>query len=146
MAMRGQLRVAAIFVVMVSLLLSARGQSQQTFEARLTPVPVDGTTRDEITGIGSVSATLVGSRLAITGSFEGLQGPATAARLHRGLATGVRGSAFQELTVSNETAGTVSGSLTLTPDQADSLRKGQIYVQIDSERGPDGNLWGWLLD
>jgi hypothetical protein len=26
-----------------------------------------------------------------------------------------------------------------------ALQKAQIYVQIDSEKAPKGNLWGWLL-
>jgi len=67
------------------------------------------------------------------------------ARLHRGLATGVRGSAFQDLTVSKATTGTITGSIDLTPEQVQSLKKGQLYIQIYSEKAPDGNLWGWLL-
>ena len=39
-------------------------------------------------------------------------------------------------------ADTVRG---LTPDQIADLRAGRLYVQIQSERAPDGNLWGWLL-
>jgi len=41
--------------------------------------------------------------------------------------------------------GTLSGSFDLTPDQIESLKKGKWYVQIHSEKAPDGNLWGWLL-
>jgi len=33
----------------------------------------------------------------------------------------------------------------LTPEQVQSLKKGQLYIQIYSEKAPDGNLWGWLL-
>jgi len=58
---------------------------------------------------------------------------------------GVRGSSFADLTVSKGTSGTVSGSLDLTPEQVQSLRKGQFYIQIHSEKAPEGNLWGWLL-
>jgi len=25
------------------------------------------------------------------------------------------------------------------------LEKGRFYVQLHSEKAPDGNLWGWLL-
>jgi hypothetical protein len=42
-------------------------------------------------------------------------------------------------------AGTVSGSVDLTPPQADALRKGLLYVVVYSEGAPDGNLRGWLL-
>jgi hypothetical protein len=33
----------------------------------------------------------------------------------------------------------------LTPDQVDSLKKGRLYVQISSEKSPEGTLWGWIL-
>ena len=39
----------------------------------------------------------------------------------------------------------MSPYLPVTPDQIADLRNGQWYVQIQSERAPDGNLWGWLL-
>jgi len=37
------------------------------------------------------------------------------------------------------------GSLDLTREQVQSLQSGRLYVQISSEKAPDGNLWGWLL-
>ena len=42
-------------------------------------------------------------------------------------------------------AGTVSGSVELTPEQLEALRSGRVYIQLHSEAAPDGNLWGWLL-
>jgi hypothetical protein len=42
-------------------------------------------------------------------------------------------------------SGSISGSVDLTPAEAEALRKGMIYVQIHSEGAPDGNLRGWLL-
>ena len=63
--------------------------------------------------------------------------------------TGVRGPAILDLTVAHAASGANSGavnaSLDLTPQQIESLRKGRLYIQIDSEKAPDGNLWGWLL-
>ena len=58
---------------------------------------------------------------------------------------GVRGAPIGELTVSKAMNGTIAGSLDLTPDQVQSLRKGRLYIQISSEKAPDGNLWGWFL-
>jgi len=139
--------VAAIVVIagLVFLSLSTAAQTEEKFRARLSPVPIDATMRTNVTGKGSIAAVLAGRKLSITGTFEGLQGAATAARLHQALATGVRGSAFHDLTVSRATAGTIAGSLELTPEQVESLKKGKLYVQIHSEKAPDGNLWGWLL-
>jgi hypothetical protein len=101
-----------------------------------------------VTGKGTASATLSGRSLTITGSFEGLGGPATVARLHEGIARGARGKAVIDLTVSKATSGTISGAATLTPEQIEALRQGKLYIQIHSDKGlaPDGaNLWGWLL-
>ena len=41
--------------------------------------------------------------------------------------------------------GTLTGSIQLTPVQIDDLRRGRLYIQIHSEKAPEGNLWGWLL-
>lgn len=146
MYLNSSVRLAIVaFLVSGCALAHAAAQDQERFQGRLSPVPIDGTTRAQVTGIGSLTATLVGARLSVQGVFEGLQGPATEARLHRGLAAGVRGTAILELTVTQDTEGSVSGSIELAPDQIESLRKGGLYVQIHSETAPEGNLWGWLL-
>jgi CHRD domain-containing protein len=118
----------------------------ETFKARLSPVPIDVTMMSTIAGSGSLTATLAGKQLTITGMFEGLRSPATTAQFHRG-PKGIRGPAILELglTVSKSVRGTLSGSVELTPEQIADLRSGRLYVQIQSERAPDGNLWGWLL-
>ena len=43
------------------------------------------------------------------------------------------------------TSGTIAGSFDLTAAQLTSLRKGGLYIQIQSEKAPDGVLWGWFL-
>jgi CHRD domain len=118
-------------------------QTGETFKTRLSPLPRDATNMNDLTGVGSVTAILTGTKLAINGTFEGLRGAATVARIHRAQ-PGVRGDAVFELTVSKATSGTVTGMLSLAPMQVQDLRKGWLYVQIHSERAPDGNLWGWL--
>jgi hypothetical protein len=125
--------------------LSLMAQAPETFKARLSAVPVEAKTRPDIAGLGSATATLVGSKLSITGSFDGLRSPALAAKVHQGPATGVRGPAILDLTVVHAGSGAISASLDLTPQQIESLKKGKLYIQIDSEKAPDGNLWGWLL-
>ena len=121
-----------------------RETSSETFKARLSVVPIDVTMQSTVAGSGSLTAVLAGRKLTLTGRFEGLRSPATVARVHRG-PKGVRGPAIFDLTVSKTTSGAISGSLDLTPAQAEDLRNGRFYVQIHSELAPDGNLWGWLL-
>ena len=74
-----------------------------------------------------------------------MHSPATAAHLHESKTTGVPGVMIHELTVSKAMSGTVSGSVDLTPDEVQALRKGLLYIVVHSEGAPDGNLWGWLL-
>jgi hypothetical protein len=121
-------------------------QAQETFKARLSPVPIETGLRNTITGKGSVAANLTGgAKLSITGTFEGLQTPATVARVHMGRVTGVRGPAIGDIAATSATGGTITGSLVLTPEQVEGLRKGRLYIQIHSEKAPEGNIWGWLL-
>ena len=129
---------------MLSLGLSVGAQGSNTYKARLSPVPIDATMAATVAGSGSVTATLTGTKLSIAGTFEGLRSPATTAKVHFGR-KGVRGASLFDLTITKATSGTITGNLTLTPVQQDDLKDGKLYVQIQSEKAPDGNLWGWLL-
>ena len=122
-------------------------QQPKTFRGRLSPVPIDVAMQATIAGSGSVSAVLTGTKLVVTGAFDGLKSPATIAQIHKGPVRGVRGPNVFDLTVAktDATSGTLSGSFDLTPIQIADLEKGRLYVQLHSEKAPDGNLWGWLL-
>ena len=131
--------------ITLALAASLIAQSGETYKARLAAVAADARTRPQLAGLGSASAVLSGSKLTITGSFDGLLSPATMAQLRAGVAAGVRGPVVQELTISKAVSGTISGSADLTPQQVETLHKGGFYVQISSEKAPEGVLWGWLL-
>jgi len=135
--------LAALGVLAAICALAA--QSQETFKTRLSPVPIDAQLAPTITGHGSVSAVLSGTKLTITGTFEGMRSAATAAHLHQSKMTGVRGPAIHELTVSKGADGSISGSIELTPSEVAALKSGLLYVVVSSTGAPDGNLWGWLL-
>jgi hypothetical protein len=137
--------IAVLGIGFGGLALSLAAQSGETFKARLSPLPADARTRPSLAGSGSASAVLTGTKLAISGSFEGLVSAATTASLHSAVAAGVRGPAIGGLTVSKATSGTITGSIELTPEQLTGLHKGGLYIQIHSEKAPDGVLWGWFL-
>lgn len=136
-------RTAALGAIVIAWSLAA--QSQETYKTRLSPVPIDLQLAPKIAGLGSVSATLAGNKLTVTGTFEGMRSAATAAQLHQSKVIGVPGAAIHELMVSKAMGGTISGSVDLTPPEVAALRKGLLYVVVDSTGAPDGNLWGWLL-
>jgi hypothetical protein len=131
--------------IIIAFAVPLAAQTPETYKVRLSPVPIEAQTRANIAGVGSATATLTGTKLSIAGSFEGLPSPATDAKIHQGPVTGVRGSAILDMTVSHSVSGMVNASLDLTPQQIESLKKGRLYIQINSEKAPDGNLWGWLL-
>jgi hypothetical protein len=135
----------ASFALPILCAFSLAAQAPESYKVRLSPVPVEARTRDTITGLGTATATLSGTKLSIAGSFDGLRSPASDAKIHLSPVTGVRGPAILDLTVSHAASGMLSASLDLTPQQIESLKMGKLYIQIDSEKAPDGNLWGWLL-
>src|SRR5688572_1501843 len=126
------------------LLAAVPVQQPRVFLARLSPVPITVAMQDTVAGRGSAKAVLTGSKLTVEGTFEGLRSPATAARVHLALRA-MRGPSVLELIVSKGTSGTISGSFELTPRQIEALDKSSLYIQLHSEKAPDGNLWGWLL-
>jgi hypothetical protein len=123
----------------------ADAQAARTFKTRLSPVAIDLTMMATVSGSGSVTAVLTGTKLAMTGVFDGLRSPATVAHIHKSAVTGVPGLPVFDLTVSPASSGSISGTVTLTPAQVTDLEKGRLYVQLASEKAPDGNLRGWLL-
>jgi hypothetical protein len=137
------MRYAALAAIGLGLVGAAA--PEEKFHCRLAPVALDATMRATVAGTGSASAVLSGAKLTVSGTFESLVSPATIAQLHLSRVAGVRGPVVFDLTVTHATSGSVSGSFDLSPDQVESLRKGRFYVQIHSEKAPDGNLWGWLM-
>ena len=61
-----------------------------------------------------------------------------------GLLKGVLGDAIGPLTVTRTAQGTVSGSVQLSPAQIEALNREAVYIRVDSEKAPEGNLQGWL--
>jgi hypothetical protein len=145
MAFNRRVAVAVMGIGLCAFGLSLAAQSGETFKARLSALPADARTRAELAGSGTASAVLTGTKLGITGSFEGLRSAATVASLHSAVAAGVRGPSIADLTISKATSGTITASIELTPPQLTSLHKGGLYIEIHSEKAPDGVLWGWLL-
>jgi CHRD domain-containing protein len=150
--------VAAFLCFILLAAVAASAQTGDKYTVRLGMVPAANANQTAlVTGKGAATATLAGNRLTINGTFEGLPGSATAARLHQGVAKGARGKAFTDLTITKAASGTISGSVTLTPDQVEALKQGKLYMQVHSEKGiaaeqgkvdpnvDNSNLWGWLL-
>jgi hypothetical protein len=125
--------------------LAAVAQNPITFHIRLSPGPRLVGTRADSSGSGSVTATLAGSNLTLKGSFSGLLALPTGAHLRMGSLPGVRGPRIADLIISPDMSGTLAGSVQLDADQLAALRKGGLYIEIDSDKAPEGDLWGWIM-
>jgi hypothetical protein len=118
---------------------------KEQFETRLAASPLTDGTRVNITGEGRAHAELNGNMLTLTADFHGLTSNATTAELYDGPGIAIPGPKAFDLTVTPGMSGTVSGSVTLSAKQVAAVRHGHFYVQINSQKAPDGNLTGWLL-
>src|SRR5947207_13514872 len=99
-----------LLAVCAGLLFASPGATQnpERYKVRLTTVPMDGGMRNTVAGSGAASATLVGAKLSVTGTFDGLKSPATRAKLNSGVARGVRGNAIGDLEITKSTRGSIS--------------------------------------
>lgn len=143
--MRRSYILIAVCAGLLAMASPGASQAPERYRIRLTTVPMDGGMRGTVAGNGSATATLAGAKLSITGTFDGLKSPATAAKLNSGVARGVRGNPIGNLDVTKSTKGSITGSVDLTADQLRGLRDGHLYIELASEKAPEGNLWGWLL-
>src|SRR5688572_30680841 len=94
--------------------LSGFAQAPQTYKARLSVVPIAGAAGrsnidESATVFASANATasLSGTKLTVTGSFEGFKAPASIAQIRTGPAMGIRGPVVFELTITKATKGTL---------------------------------------
>ena len=134
-----------IFVCAVAALLLAGPALAATYEAELDPCPFDATNRaDVINSIGNVTANLDGNMLTVKGTFSNFTSLATGGSFRIGLAKGVPGDAIGNLTVDHARQGSFSGSIKLTAAQLAALKRQALYIRIDSQKSPDGNVQGWL--
>jgi hypothetical protein len=116
----------------------------QNFAAGLDPAPFDASTKPNVQGAGKVTAVLDGRALTVSGSYSGLPSNATAAHVNMGLAMGVLGDPIGDLKVTGGANGEISGKVNLSAKQLAALRAKALYIRLDSEKAPDGNLQGWL--
>lgn len=138
-------RFLLVATCLVAAWVTTAGAQKAQYRARLSPVPLDLAMQATIAGSGTVTATLNGTTLTLTGNYAGLRTASTVARLHRSPRTAMRGPAIGDLTVAPGTSGTINGTIELTKEQVDDLANGRLYIQLHSEKAPEGNLWGWLF-
>lgn len=116
----------------------------ESYQTNIGPTPLDGSNRANVLGRGVVLASLDGTKFTIHGTFAGLATPATEAHLCMGSVMGGTGPIIHDVTVTRAESGQLSASLSLTPEEVAGLKQGKIYLLLDSQKAPKGNLWGWF--
>lgn len=139
------MRVMLSFAVTSFLAAAVPCFAADVYTTRLEAVAYDGAMRMNVQGDGHVSATLNGKTLTVTGVFTDLPSAVTSVKLYSGPGIGVPGPAIADLQLSGQGNGSISGTVSLSAAHLTALKQGHVYVQIDSQNAPDGNLWGWLL-
>ncbi|MCM3878701.1 MAG: CHRD domain-containing protein [Vicinamibacterales bacterium] len=143
----GPARIKKSLIVLLAVLAFVPLAAAEKYQVYLSPLPHNDETQPLIIGSkGTATATLDGDTITISGTFTGLSGRATKARLSLSRGPGIPGDAQFDLTLEGDTAGKVSGQKKLDASQLAALRSRKLYIQIDSEKMPSGHLWGWLLE
>ena len=128
----------------LALLFSASAVAQETYRARLSPMPTTPQTVTTITGEGEVILTLNGNTLTVSGSFAGMNSAATMAHVHNG-PPAQPGPVVHQLVVTKMPSGEISATLELSDEQITALRDNELYIQVHSETNPPGELRGWIF-
>jgi hypothetical protein len=124
--------------------LGASALAAEGYQTNIGPTPLNGSNRANVLGRGAVLATLDEKKFTLRGTFAGLATPATDAHLCMGNVMGGTGPIIYDITVTPALSGEVSGTVIFTPEQVAALKAGKIYLLLDSQKAPKGNLWGWF--
>ena len=87
----GPMRIKKSLTVLMAVLSFAPLAAAEKYQVYLSAMPFNDATQPLMTGKGTATATLDGDTLSISGSFAGLTGPATKARLSLSRGPGIPG-------------------------------------------------------
>ncbi|MEO6546598.1 MAG: CHRD domain-containing protein [Ferruginibacter sp.] len=133
--------------IRAQLLSTAMGASQY-FSGKFDPdqsVPVPANPTSTATGTTKVLLDKITNQVFVTGDFTGLTSNISNAHIHRGIA-GTNGPVAIPLFFAGTTAGTVTGTATISNGLADSMVKGWTYLNIHSELFGGGEIRAQLGD
>jgi len=118
----------------------------EKYQAYLSPLPHNDASLDNVRGKGTATITLEGDTITIAATFTALASPATKARLLLSPGPGIPGkTVVKEFDVTADVNGKLTAQAKLDEAQLAALRSGKFYLQINSQKAPEGNLWGWFL-
>lgn len=127
-----------------ALLVSAASAATTSYTAKLSgarEIP-----KTETKGTGKMDATYDTATkvLSYTLTFDGLTGPATAAHLH-GPANRTANAGVMAPLGDKSPTSPITGTVTLTDDQAKALQAAKVYVNVHTAANPGGEIRGQVV-
>lgn len=124
--------------------ISTASAATVAYTARLTGAKEVPKTDSKGTGKLDAALDTATKALTYTLTFDGLTGPATAAHFHGPATRGQSAGVLMPIGDKNPTS-PVSGTATLTADQAKDLQSGKLYVNIHTAANPGGEIRGQVM-
>jgi hypothetical protein len=136
-------RRVLLATVLSAAFVSAASAATVSYSARLSGSRENPKTDSKGTGKMDATFDTKTKELKYTLTFDGLSGPATAAHLH-GPATAKQNAGVVAPLGDKNPVSPVSGTATLTDDQAKALQSAKIYVNVHTAAKPGGEIRGQL--
>ena len=127
----------ALAAIMASAGMAAA--EEMKFTAELSPASEVPPVESGGTGMADITYDTESMELTWTVEFSGLSGPATAAHFHGPAAEGENAGPTVPI---EGMESPLTGSATLTEEQATQLMDGMWYVNVHTEANPDGEIRG----
>lgn len=143
-----RISILIVSIALTVLLAACAGGAQLEFSANLTTeAEVPAPDLNGATPSGSATATLNAAEdtLVISGTFEGLTGPAQAAHIHGPAEEGETAGVVFPLDIDAAASGELSGTWSdITEDEVQQLRDGLFYVNVHTAANGAGEIRGQL--
>jgi len=134
-------RRALLAAVLSTAFVAAASADMVTYSAKLSGLKEVPKTDSKGTGKLDATFDTTSKVLNYTLTFEGLSGPATAAHIHGPAKKTENAGVVAPLGAKGATS-PITGSVTLTDDQAKALKETKLYVNVHTAANPGGEIRG----
>jgi hypothetical protein len=134
-------RRVLLATVLSSAFITGASAATVTYSAKLSGAKEVPKTTTKGTGTFDGKFDTTTKVLSYTLTFDGLSGPATAAHIHGPAKKGENAGVVAPLGDKNPSS-PITGSVTLTDDQAKALRGTMLYVNVHTAANPGGEIRG----
>jgi hypothetical protein len=139
-----RLRHLAALIVVIAALVPAASFAGTGFSAVLNAAQEVPTNASPATGVGTCVLNDAQTQLSYTVTYSGLVALRTASHFHGPALAGTNAPVVFGIASAGPTAGTITGTWTLTPTNVSDLFAGKLYLNVHSQTYPGGEIRGQL--